>query len=62
MTAARISSPGLGTYAVHLLVLLALALAWAPLAFLRMFLAPIAELLIAASDHLFDAMADRLSR
>lgn len=58
----RFRSPGLGTYFVHMLIVLALVVIWAPVAFLRMILAPLAELLISASDDLFDAMADRLSR
>lgn len=59
---ARIHAPGLGTYLTHLAILMALVVVWGPLAFLRMIVAPFAELLIAATDYLFDTIVERLYR
>lgn len=59
MTSHRLHDPGLGTLAVHFMVIGLVLILMAPLTLLRLVLAPLTEGLIRLTDWLSDVMAER---
>lgn len=60
MSETRVYTPGFWTLATHFLMVAVLAVCWLPVVSLRAVIAPLAEVLIRASDNLHDALAERL--
>ena len=62
MNETRHFDPGLGTLAVHFMVIALVIILMTPLTLARLILAPLTEGLIRLTDYLHDLIAERMER